>query len=219
MIQPNCLLLEETPGSTPCKDASYRESMTSVTLDAPEDDDLWNMDISAILEVSETERRSPPGRSASMDLRRMKPERSSCPESSNRQRQLPKRAVSFGNVEVRAFERILSPNPPSCTPRGPSLGLGWTYTEKKPVNLDKFENKGLFPWSGGKRNKDILLTPEKREKLARKYGFSKEEIQANAKAMEKLNKQRKKTVSAFLEAHYEASSVRDKQRQAPCSGL
>ena len=216
------MLLENNHDSTPTsKHDSNRESVTPVALDTLVDEDMWNMDIDDILEVSEKVRKPPPSRSFSMVSQRMKAERSSCPESSSN-RPNPRRVnrtVSFGKVEVRSFERILSPNPPSCSPGGPSLGLGWAYTEKKPVDVDRFENKGLFLWNGGKRSKDILLTAEKREKLAKKYGFSKEEIQANAMAVDKINKQRRRTVDSFLEAQYEAMFVQQKVRKAQQLGL
>ncbi|CAB9524562.1 expressed unknown protein [Seminavis robusta] len=109
------------------------------------------------------------------------------------QRSLPTRNVSFGKCEIRVYERILSLNLPTQI-GGPSLGLGWGYIEKKSVDLDKFETKRAFQWSTLRRTpKDIVMSPEKREKMARKLGYSSHEIEQNIKLIRKVQKQREKT--------------------------
>ncbi|CAB9521451.1 expressed unknown protein [Seminavis robusta] len=197
------------------------DSVTTMTADL--DDDEWNLDISDLLNDDRV--RTPFGRSTSFDQERridvlIEGEGSTSGSTTKSRRKAPRRSVSFGKVEVRAFERILASNPPTCT-HGVSLGLGWNYIEKKAVDVDKFESKGkIFPWGGSKRsNKELLMSPEKREKTAKKLGFTPSEIQANAKLMDKVNRQRKKTVNAFLEEQYEEMFIKERARQAAQMGV
>jgi hypothetical protein len=50
---------------------------------------------------------------------------------------LPKRAVSFDNVEIREYARCLGNNP--ATTNGPSLSLDWCYAKMGTINLDDYE--------------------------------------------------------------------------------
>ena len=126
----------------------------------------------------------------------------------------PVRRVSFDKVKVREYERVLSVNPPSALGYvGPSLGLGWKFNEKKAVDVDKFEKESssllLFtlPMMMNSTNqkprrrnsKDILMTIEKRTKLAKQFGYSPTEIHENMKQMEKVIKQRQRTNGKYLE--------------------
>jgi hypothetical protein len=97
-------------------------------------------------------------------------------------------------VEIRVFERILVDNP-SCG-EGPSLGLGWNYIEKQPVELERFEAKRKAQLRCFRRQslQDFQLSASKREKLAKKWGYTKQDIQTNIKQIQKVQKQRIKTV-------------------------
>ena len=192
-----------------------RDSATSATsIDTLEkiQDELYNMDLSDILANDDDNAgRIPVGRSKSCSHAR----RSNDSASSSHRRGLPKRSVSFDKVEIRTYERVLVDNPPSCAPGGPSLGLGWKYTDKKPVPVDKHVTKSVFQFSKIRRQKkDFLMSPEKREKIAKKLGFSNTEIQANAKQVERVLRQRKRTVDAYMNQQWDAVYVMQMARQA-----
>ena len=49
-----------------------------------------------------------------------------------------KRAVSFGNLEIRQYSRCLGDNP--ATRNGPPLTIDWSYVDAGSVALDDYEN-------------------------------------------------------------------------------
>ena len=157
------------------------------------DQDLWNLDLDDILEMPRSSR-APLTRSFTGG-----PSPSLAPDvKKSKRRSLPGRQVSFDSVKIRVFERVLGENPPTCGAGGPSLGLGWNYNEKKAVAVDKFETKRECSWSTKRRNsKELLMSPEKRERMARKLGFTSHEIEKNVKDVEKIVKQRSRTRSTF----------------------
>jgi hypothetical protein len=157
------------------------------------EDDLWNMDLDDILDMSPT-----PRTSGMRSFSCTGPPRPTMASSFKRRSSMPHRKlnVSFSKVEIRVYERILVENPPSGPVEGPSLGLGWRYNESKAVDLDKFETKPVFHWSTRRRShKDLIMSPEKRERMARTLGFSNEEIEQNIRIVEKVQRQRRKTVN------------------------
>ena len=176
-----------------------RLSTASVSADTTSlEDDIWNLDLDDIIDNVE----SPVGkfgmRSNSISSSRVK--RNS---SFKTRRSPPKRSVSFDKVEIRVFERVLGVDPPACG-KGPSIALGWNYSEQEAVDLDKFETKRrLFQWTNThhhhrhRNSKELLMSPEKRERMAKKLGFSDKDIQTNAKKVEKVLKQRRNTVKAL----------------------
>lgn len=129
-----------------------------------------------------------------------------------------RRSVSFSKVEIRVFERILADNP-SCG-EGPSLGLGWKYIEKQPVELEKFETKRKTQLCYFRRRSihDFQLSASKREKVAKKWGYTKEDIQNNIKQIQKVQKQRVKTVKNLAsdlekESSNNATAIFEKARR------
>lgn len=111
-----------------------------------------------------------------------------------------KRSVSFDKVKVRVFERVLADNPPSSS--GPSLGLGWNYNQEQEVDVEQFESKAAKSpkpkrsWLNTKASdpkKGLIMPPDKREKLAKKLGFSSKEIKENVKMVERVLRQRQRT--------------------------
>ena len=109
-------------------------------------------------------------------------------QKKSRKKALPSRNVSFGKVQVRSHERVLGDNP-SCHD-GPSLSIGWNYGKEKIVQLDDFEKKR----SKERRTyQKLQLSAEKREKIAKRNGFSKKEIQENVELMAKYQRRRERT--------------------------
>ena len=96
-------------------------------------------------------------------------------------RKLVGRSVSFDKVQVREFEQILGDTP--ARDAGPSLGLGWSYNEKKATNVDKFEAKrtGTSVFARGSRRKGRVsaLSPKVRHQRAQKLGFAPIDIEMN----------------------------------------
>jgi Cysteine/serine-rich nuclear protein N-terminus len=209
-----------------------RESTTSVTLT----DDFWSMDVSDILidDDDDSSRRSaastfPNGFHTNMSsmnarlscLRAQKSSVSDTDSSSDnkeeqsqrrrRSKNSVKRSVSFDKVKVRVFERVLSTDSVPQT-SGPSLGLGWIYTQEKDMNLEKFEKKcrggtkaNFLWWAATQSNtkRDIHMTPEQREKLAKQLGYSASEIQANVTMVNKVLLEREQTVDEVIDSDYE----------------
>jgi hypothetical protein len=101
---------------------------------------------------------------------------------------LPNRNVSFGSVAVRVCERVLGDNP-ACHD-GPSLSIGWNYEPEKIVNVEAFESSRQTE----RRSYDKLcLSPEKREKIAMRSGYTKKDIEENVKQMHKYQRRRERT--------------------------
>ena len=182
------------------KDVDFRDSATSATsVDTLEslEDEFGCMDLSEILANEELQKSTPAT------------SRRAC------RGKTPKRSVSFDKVEIRAYEQILGDNPPSCAPGGPSLTLGWNYVEKKPISLDKHTSKSIFQFTKiRKQKKDFLLQPEKREKIAKKLGFTNQEIHANVKQVDRISRQRKRTVDSYMEEQFDAVYFMHMARQA-----
>lgn len=175
-------LSRDTPISSNCVYATGNIDSSSL------EDDIWNLDIDDILDNDN----SPVGK---FGMRSNSFSSSIVPRrgSFKTRRSLPNRAVSFGKVEIRKFERVLGDNP-ACE-KGPSMALGWRYNEEKPVELDNFESKKYSVLSATRRrnSKELIMSPEKRERMARMFGFSDKEIISNVQKVEKVSKQRRKT--------------------------
>lgn len=102
------------------------------------------------------------------------------------------RRVSFGHIEIRTCERILGDNIPSGSSvgLGPSLGLGWGYNNEKPLPVEKYE---AMRSSQRRFSNNLLLSPEKREKLAKKAGFTRKDIEENVRIISKTQRRRNRT--------------------------
>lgn len=169
------------------KDASETTATTISTLE----DDMWNLDLDDLLEMPKN---NPLRRSLSScvdsSTRSTRSVGRTSSVSSSKRRGLPKRTVSFDKVKIRVFNQALSDNP-SCQAGGPSIGLGWDYSEKKDMKLDKFETKRIRRRHNSKELE--VLSPEKREKIARKLGYTDEQIKKNVRRVERAQKQRRST--------------------------
>ncbi|CAJ1955355.1 unnamed protein product [Cylindrotheca closterium] len=98
------------------------------------------------------------------------------------------RAVTFGSVEERVYERTLEMHP--ATRSGPSIGLGWKYENKASVPL------GSEPAKATSRNrKDFLLSSNTRKSLLCEWGHSKMEMFLASRVNEKVREQRKRSLN------------------------
>jgi len=91
-------------------------------------------------------------------------------------------SVSFGTVSVRWYERILVAHP--CTSSGPSLGIGWNYTETS-ESID---------WSqrGGD---DLRLGRDLRERMVKELGYTTRDIAYAVREGLRIKNQRRRTIN------------------------
>ena len=97
--------------------------------------------------------------------------------------------VTFGEVCVRKYERILCDNP-ACT-SGPSIGVGWRYKPQLPVSVDDFEAKR----APKRDSNDLMLDRATREKMVRRMGYSDKDIALMIRAVNKTKFQRRQTLN------------------------
>jgi len=109
-------------------------------------------------------------------------------------------SVNFGDVEVRRYERIMTDNPASAG--GPSIGIGWEYETKSPVNIDDYEVKRSSK-KYRSRPSDLVMNRHEREKLIRSLGYTERDIACNVRELNKLRCQRRQTVNNLSAAKME----------------
>lgn len=97
-----------------------------------------------------------------------------------------KKAVSFGLIQVREYNRVVGDNPTVRV--GPPMSLGWEFVEKQAVPLDDYES---FERS---RASDFRMGSFARTRLLRhEYDVSLEDIRAAEKIVRKIQRQRVQT--------------------------
>mmetsp|Transcript_1840 Transcript_1840/g.2529 ORF Transcript_1840/g.2529 Transcript_1840/m.2529 type:complete len:195 (+) Transcript_1840:158-742(+) len=111
-----------------------------------------------------------------------------------------KKAVSFGDIQMRRYAQTLGDHP--CTSRGPPISLDWKYNEEESVSVDEHESKVLATKT--KRKSPVILSSSYRRKiLTHKYGHDHDEIKMAIKERIKAARQReqsaKTTPSMILE--------------------
>jgi len=99
-------------------------------------------------------------------------------------------SVSFANVNIREYERILGDNPSVTS--GPPLGIGWRHTtEPLVVNINDYEDGKGLP----RASSEYLVPRAVRESLIRDHaGVSRREIATVVRTVNKEKAQRRKTV-------------------------
>jgi hypothetical protein len=110
-----------------------------------------------------------------------------------------KKSVSFGKVDVRSYERIMSDNPGSAN--GPSIGIGWAFAQEETETVDAFD-KDRQGTRKQKRSK-ILLNEKKRERLLLKLGYSEKDIAEMVRKTNKNRNQRRNTITNLENARME----------------
>jgi hypothetical protein len=102
--------------------------------------------------------------------------------------------VRFDKLTVREYEQILGDNP-ACT-SGPSLTIGWSYTELGPLPIDDFESLR----SRRRSSRNLVLSRSVREKILRRAGYLNNEITEGVRRVNKARVERRQTVNN-LESH------------------
>jgi hypothetical protein len=101
------------------------------------------------------------------------------------------RSVSFHEVRVRQYERILCDFPASKN--GPSIGLGWTYIQTRSKSVDHYEDNDRR--RNQCRRKDFMLSRRARETLIREWGYSDRQIASVVRDLNRIRFQRRQTVN------------------------
>jgi hypothetical protein len=103
-----------------------------------------------------------------------------------------KRSVSFCEVRIRNYERILEFNPSVTS--GPAVGIGWRYSVEDDENipLDIFEDTREYHRRTS--TKDLTLSRMDRENLLRNLGYTQKEIALSVRTILRLKNQRKQTI-------------------------
>ncbi len=110
------------------------------------------------------------------------------------------RSVSFCEVQIREYERILEFNPSVTS--GPAVGIGWNYSPESQVfTIEKFEESREFDRYHS--SKEFALSRDERERLLRKWGFTQREIATSVRSILRTKNQRKQTVQNLHTANYE----------------
>lgn len=96
--------------------------------------------------------------------------------------------VTFDNVQVRFYERILDINP--AVTNGPAIGIGWRYKRGGNLPVDVFEGrKGETT-----RSNELLLPRHVREAILKDIGYSQQDIAGAVRLIRKAKHRRKQTV-------------------------
>jgi len=103
-----------------------------------------------------------------------------------------KRSVSFCEVQVRNYERVLEINPSVTS--GPAIGIGWNYSsdDDKIFSLENFEDTREYSRRGS--IEELALTRDKREELLRSWGYTQREIAWSVRTIVRSKNQRKQTI-------------------------
>jgi hypothetical protein len=111
------------------------------------------------------------------------------------------RAVTFGSVDERVYERALEMHP--ATRSGPSIGLGWNYEDKPSVPLsDEPNNMGT-----SRSKKDFLLSSNTRKSLLCEWGHSKIEMFLASRVNEKIREQRKRSLNKITAKTFDTEAM------------
>lgn len=200
--KPSCLKYSAEEGEQDCTSSSTSTTEKSLTELDVTGDDFWNMTLDDLEDFSfapsqlkpRSTRRGSDGFLASLakQSNHNKNDKGGTTTTTRpRRKTLPGRIrnVSFGKVQVRECERVLGDNP-SCSEGGPSLSIGWKVNKEKVVELDAWEAKRQ---KERRSHSKLLLSSEKREKIAKKNGFTKKDIQENVKSLAKWQRRRERT--------------------------
>ena len=117
--------------------------------------------------------------------------------------------VSFSDVQVRYYERILEENP--SVQSGPAIGIGWRYRKGGTEPVDAWESK-----RGGRprRSNELVLSRLERERILKEVGYTAKDIAAAVRQIRKLKDKRKQTVNNLGAAGMEEAveSARQKMK-------
>ena len=103
-----------------------------------------------------------------------------------------KRSVSFCEVQVRNYDRVLTVNPSVTS--GPAVGLGWNYDEDEDQHytIQNFEDSRELTRRCSM--KELQLPRSYREELVRSLGYTQREIASSTRQIIRVKNQRKQTI-------------------------
>lgn len=107
----------------------------------------------------------------------------------NHDRLTPLRSVSFDTVQIRHYERVLDLNP--ATSSGPSLGLGWQFTEVKSEQV--LEREVTF--QSRRSPKELFLSRKVREEMLEDMGYTSKDVARAVRLNVKARNQRTQTIN------------------------
>jgi hypothetical protein len=99
------------------------------------------------------------------------------------------KAVQFGTVTIRYYERILSDNP--AVQSGPAIGIGWRFKKGGSFDVEIFEQGR----TGTRAAQELILPRAIREKMLRDAGIPQKEIAEMVRVIIKSKNQRKQTIN------------------------
>eukprot|EP00588_Corethron_pennatum_P008380 CAMPEP_0194291066 /NCGR_PEP_ID=MMETSP0169-20130528/42651_1 /TAXON_ID=218684 /ORGANISM="Corethron pennatum, Strain L29A3" /LENGTH=374 /DNA_ID=CAMNT_0039038837 /DNA_START=16 /DNA_END=1140 /DNA_ORIENTATION=- len=100
-------------------------------------------------------------------------------------------SVSFHTLEIREYERALGDNP-SCS-RGPSMTIGWRYSEPCLQSVDDYEEKRL----PRRETFQMVLPQPVREEMLLNSGHTRSQIMTAVKGNNITKGQRQKTLNTL----------------------
>lgn len=119
------------------------------------------------------------------------PIESNCDRLVHLPKEIRTRKVSFGDVEIRTFPVIIGDHP-DCV--GPPITFDWDYVRQESVSLEEYEHSR----PPRRRDEELILDWSLRKRLLRCYaGVTEEELQENAKQMQRIRKQREQTLKSI----------------------
>lgn len=97
--------------------------------------------------------------------------------------QSTRKSVTFGDIEVREYRRIVGDHPDVKV--GPPISIGWDFYENEPKSLDEFEE------ARPQRRKNLRLSSITRKNLLHNvFQIPEEEIRQAEKEVQKIQRQR-----------------------------
>lgn len=101
-----------------------------------------------------------------------------------------KKSVSFKNLEIREYRRVLGDNP-SCS-AGPPMSIGWEHSlDDVIIAIDEYEEQNPYR----RAPSELLLPRMVREKMLKEEGFTRKEMNSAAKHGLLHKNSRRKSVS------------------------
>lgn len=104
-----------------------------------------------------------------------------------------KRNVSYGNVKVREYERIIGDNPGVSS--GAPIGIGWTYQSTEETDLDDHEHQ----------RKDsspaVPLTSDERKNMLKLWSYSSGDIEESQHKVSQIQSQRDESNASLVRYH------------------
>lgn len=118
----------------------------------------------------------------------------------------PTKKVTWNQVEVRYYERIVTDNP--AVQSGPAIGIGWKYKRGGRVHVDYWEKSRGPP----RLSPELVLPRQVRERLLREAGVPQKDIADMVRATLKVKNQRKQTVNNLPTAGIEEAVEKTRRR-------